>query len=372
MAKKVFVQNILSPYRCHLFNTLYKEDSNYEVYYMGKTEKDRNWDPNKLDISHKHWIDRWGLYFMFCGFHIHVNPVLVLKILLNRDINDLILGASYCDFNIIVLALFKHLHLTRKRFHFWAEANYLTLGARKDNRIKRWLRAFVYSSADGYFIVPGKMAVETFKKWGFFNNKYILFPNTIDEENLHYHPVIERESNLPQFLIPARLIEEIKGLLNFFRAIGLDNIKKAQFLIAGDGPDYNLYKDFIEENQLEEHIFLLGFCDTLQMNQLYNRVEALILPSFSDPSPLSLVEALKFHLPILCSSHCGNHYEAVKEGENGFVFSPSEIADIRGKFEKLLECQDSWKKMGQVGYDIFSACFETKRVALNFMNKIEQ
>jgi len=367
----VFIQNLFTPYRAHFFNSLNKKDPKYVVYYMGKTEKDRNWDYTQIVLSHSYWLDKWGIYFMLKRFHIHINPVLVWKTVFDKNVKEVILGVSYNDLNILALALLKHMGVTKKKYHIWAEANYLTNGARKDSSIKNYIRRFVYSSIDGYFIVPGKMSVITFEKWGFASNRYIFLPNTIDESNYVYLP--EKRDNrggVPVFLMPVRLIENVKGVLNFFVAIGNDNIKRAKFIIAGDGPDAHLYQDFIDHNRLQDHIILKGFCNPKEMNILYNRANGVILPSFSDPSPLSIVEALRFHLPVLCSSHCGNHFEAVNDGVNGYTFSPFSGSDIKDKFETFMSKLSVWSRMGEESWNIFCTTFKTENVVENFVNKM--
>ena len=181
MKRIVFIQNLIAPYRSHFFNILYSKDSRFKVYYMGKTEKDRNWKIEDIKISHDFWLDRWGIYFTLLGFHIHINPILVLKVLCSKSVGEIILGGSWCDLNVLALVLAKRLRLTKKRYHIWAEANYLTSGARNDNRLKQSLRCFVYGAVDGFFIVPGKMALITFEKWR--NQKYykpeLFFPTNL-------------------------------------------------------------------------------------------------------------------------------------------------------------------------------------------------
>ena len=103
------------------------------------------------------------------------------------------------------------------------------------------------------------------------------------------------------------------------------------------------------------------------MEQMYNEANAFVLPSFSDPSPLSMVEALKTHLPILCSTHCGNHYEVVIEGENGYCFNPLDKNDIKDKFEAFLSKRDQWTQMGEISYRNYLNIFETNKVADNFI-----
>lgn len=63
--KTVFIQNLITPYRSRLFNIICSKSKDFGVYYMGLTEADRNWDPNNIDVRHAHWIDRFGLYFMY-------------------------------------------------------------------------------------------------------------------------------------------------------------------------------------------------------------------------------------------------------------------------------------------------------------------
>lgn len=367
----VFIQNIITPYRSCTFNKLYQYDQSYIVYYMSKTERDRNWDISKINIKHKYWLDKFGIYFMFKGYHIHINPILILKVLFNRNIKNIILCVSYNDLNIIILALIKHLHLTHKNYYCWAEANYLTNGARQESKFKNFLRKFVYSSIDKAAIVPGEMAKLSFKHWGINFKKFIDFPNTIDESSLEYSCENNRSKNqLLHFFMPVRLIENVKGILNFFNAIGIENIRKSVFLIAGDGIDRHIYEKYIFDNKLQEHIKLLGFCDAKLMTEYYNNSNILLLPSFSDPSPLSIIEALYFHLPILCSSHCGNHYEAVIQGENGYTFSPFNKDEIKQKYIKILESRDKLGNMGETSFYIYNEKFNLDKVVLNLIHEM--
>lgn len=371
--KSVFVQNLVSPYRARFFNNLAEKDSSFGVFYLGRSEADRNWDISKIPMQHRYWIDRFGIYFLLKGFHFHINPVLVVKTLFSREIKNVILCVSYCDISIMALCLAKKLHLTRKRFFFWAEANHLTNGARNESGFKKRLRRWVFSAVDGAMIIPGRMSEITFEKWGVPVKNYIYLPNTIDDDAMMYDTQNNRAQNeLPVFLMPIRIIESLKGAINFFNAIGLDNILRAKFIIAGDGEDKEMYADYIKTHHLEENIILAGFCDSKKMKELYNNANALLLPSFSDPSPLTLVEGLKFHLPILCSSHCGNHYEAVKENVNGITFSPLDEFEIKKNFELFMSRREDWDVMGEKSASIYEEKFQTSKVVSNFIEQFNK
>ena len=366
----IFIQNLISPYRNRFFNSLFLLMKNFSVYYMGETEFDRNWDVSKIERKYPNWVDMNGYQFKIGGYCAHFNPRLVWRLLRNKETKNIIMAVSWQDPNIMAIAFVKKLHLTRKRLFFWAEANYTAEWTKKyNNRIKWWFKRLVFSSVDGALIIPGKMSEITFEKWNIKTERFIYLPNTIDDSNLKYVSGLRNESDLPIFLMPIRIIEKVKGGLNFFRSIGGGNIRKAKFVIAGDGEDKEIYAQFIRDNHYEENIVLEGFCDSKKMMNLYNKVNALVLPSFSDPSPLSLVEACLFHLPILCSNHCGNHYEAVEEGKNGYTFSPMNPDDIKQTFEKFMDCQDEWKKMGEISASIYKDKFETEKVIQRFVQQ---
>lgn len=368
----VFVQNIVTPYRNRFFNKLVEKMNDFSVYYMGESEPDRNWDVSQFTMNYPYWIDNHGKYVKCRDFHAHINPRLVWKILFNKSIKNVILAVSWADPNIMAICFARKFHLTKKRLFFWAEANYTAEWAKKHNsKFKWWLKRQVFSSIDGAMIIPGRMSEISFEKWGIQLNKTIVNPNTIDDSSLRYVNKNKNDNGIPHFIMPIRLIEHVKGAINFFKAIGTDNIKQAIFHVAGDGEDRDLYLSFIQDNGLENSIIMEGFCDASRMSELYNMADAMVLPSFSDPSPLSVVEALFFHLPILCSDHCGNHYEAVEYGKNGYTFSPLNTKEIKETFELFMSRRQNWAEMGSRSASIYNDLFETERVIDRFVSQFE-
>lgn len=358
--KYFFIQNIIAPYRTSLFNGLAKFNFPFLVGYMGKTEGDRNWIVNLSDLKFQYKIYS-GWYRLVKGYHIHLNLSMIYDLVTRKDVTDIILSVSWNDLNILILVFLKKIGLLKKRIHFWTEANYLTIGALSPNRFKSMLRTFSYSAVDGAFIIPGEMAKRTLDFWKVRYKKLIYLPNLIDEELFslpaNYMKLRDIEE-LPVFILPVRLIEKIKGVINFFDAIGRENICKGIFLIAGDGIDYDCYKEYIRLNNLDGHIYLLGFCDKYRMKELYEKANVMILPSFSDPSPLSLIEAIKMKLPILVSERCGNHFETVINGYNGYIFNPNKPDTIKNVFEKMLDRHKEWNEWGENSFCLYKKNFE--------------
>ena len=371
MSKYIFLQNIVSPYRVSFFNELNETSFDFEVLYMSKTESGRDWDVPEDSIKFNYYIDQ-GFYKQILRFHIHFNYKLLLRIILSSD-KDVILGGSWNDLNVIALVLLKKYGILRNRLHFWSEANNLTIGSINDNYFKAILRRFIFNSADGFFIIPGRMSAITFTHWGIINKKFVNLPNTISEELFvitHDDLFLRSKNILPVFIIPARLHEQSKGIINFFNSIGKENTLKGIFLIPGSGPDKKAISDFIKSENLTQNIQLLGFRPLNEMVKIYKQANIFILPSFSDPSPLSLVEALSMHLPLLVSERCGNHYEAVVTGENGYLFNPSKPNTIKDAFEDLLYRRLDWQTMGEKSFHLYKQIFKKDMVVNNFIKSM--
>lgn len=103
----------------------------------------------------------------------------------------------------------------------------------------------------------------------------------------------------------------------------------------------------------------------------YSNSDCFILPSYSDPSPLSIVEACCCGLPLLISCRCGNHYETLIEGENGFSFDPDNTKQIKSAYESLLTCRQNWVEMGRKSYQMFEVNFKQETVLKRFVEILE-
>ncbi len=373
--KIIFFTNIVAPYRIFLFNKLEevkaKESSfEFEVYFMRMTEADRDWDVNLDDLKFKYSIGK-GFYLMIRGFHFHFNPLLVLKLI--RSKHEIILGSSWNDFNVLSIALLKKIGLVTNKISVWSEANYLTTNNQKKSKFRDRLRKWFFSQVDGSFIVPGKMSILSFKRWGIPFKDIIILPNLVS--NSMFERTSDYKCNIdgkPVVFLVARLEEHLKGIKNFLESIGQNNLRKVIVRIAGTGSSKKDYIDYIKFNKLEDNIFLLGNLSQEQISLEYKNAHIFALPSYSDPSPLALVEAIFSGLPVLVSERCGNHFEAVINGENGYTFDPFDPEDIKTKFNTLLSQNNYWGDFSKRSVEIARANFNAEIVLTNFVQSVNK
>jgi glycosyltransferase involved in cell wall biosynthesis len=298
--------------------------------------------------------------------HFHFNPGLIFNLLKSR--NEIILGSSWNDLNVLVIILLKRIGVIKSKLSIWSEANYLTIYSQKRNALRDVLRIWVFKAIDGSFIIPGEMSFLSFDKWGIETRNIIKLPN-LQTRDIFFPSTESRPlRSKPIFLIVARLEEELKGILNFFEAIGIDNLKNIEVRIAGSGNSQGLYTSFIRKNNLDHNIFLLGNLGQNDLSTEYKNADVFLLPSYSDPSPLSVVEALFSGLPLLISNRCGNHYEAVLDGGNGYVFDPYCKIDTLSKFEILMEKRNSWKRFSEKSIELANKNFNPDKISKAFID----
>lgn len=371
--KYLILQNTMAPYRISLFNRLYEMGMDLEVLYMCEMEGYRSWVIDKSIIKYPYQIAN-GRVCRIGGMDQYWCPAFLNRFHKEKDC-EIILGGAWIFLDVLATCVLKRLGIIKSKVSFWSEANYLTNGSRKKNFFRDLLRSFVYNTGEGTVIVPGRMAVKSFNIWGMKNKTFKFLPNVIEEEL--FLRVSEGEhcfsalNERPCYVMPVRLNEKVKGIINFFKAIGEENVLQSRFFVLGDGPDKEMIQNYIIQNGYQDNIELCGFCSMDVVASYYLKSDVLILPSFSDPSPLSLVEGCCCKLPILASNRCGNHYETVDEGKNGYTFDPDNHSEIKASFESMIANRRRWFEMGLHGRHLFEENFLQERVLRRFIESLK-
>lgn len=371
--KKVyFFTNIIPPYRVFFYNLLEqtRKGSNFdfEVFFMRETESNRNWNIDLNDLKFKYKIGN-GLYFDIKGFFFHFNPLLVKDLIKSKD--EIILGGSWNNPNVMLIAFLKSIGLAKNTLSVWSEANYLTNESQAKNKLRDFLKKWFFRQIDGKFIIPGEMSVKSFAKWDIPIHNIVYLPNVVSTNVFNTNKTVDKNNKLPVFFLVARLEENIKGIKNFMNAVGVENLRRIILKIAGTGSSHEDYLKYIKDHNLDDYVKLLGNLTQQEIGEEYKNADVFLLPSFSDPSPLSIVEAISSGLPVLVSNRCGNHFETVAEGKNGYIFDPSNHVEIKDKFNKLMDRKDDWKEFSRISLQLAEENFNPEIVIKKFISSYE-
>lgn len=91
---------------------------------------------------------------------------------------------------------------------------------------------------------------------------------------------------------------------------------------------YGLYlKKLIRDNNLEDHVVMLGPLDADQMMARYQRSHVYVCPSVLENSPNSLCEAMLLGMPVI-ASNVGGIPDLVTNGEEGLLFPSGDVEDL--------------------------------------------
>lgn len=338
--------NILTPYRKYFYDLFYEccSESGHEfnVLVMAETEDNRTWKYADLESSYTTLLDSRTI--SKGEIYIHINSNLMERIRLLQPDIVVVAGSYLCPGAW-------EISRNKKKYGykclFWSESH---LHEQKGNsNIKNAIREIVrkkfYKKYDGFWYA-GKLSKEFITKYATSDAKYCFVPNLIDESVYQnsYHmsktqkqdirQSLQIENNKKILFCPARL-SPVKGILEFLNILEKLNQKQnVVFLIAGDGELKGHIENKAKEKKLD--VRLLGNKSQEEMVRLYGVADIFVLPSLSDPNPLTCIEALWAGLPLFISEHCGNYPEVIDSGNNGFVFSYGNIDVASELLEKLL------------------------------------
>lgn len=351
--------NILTPYRKYFFDLLNAElnkvDACLRVFVMSETEPNRNWSYSDFATSYTTLLRSHSLEFG--GAYLHVNSD-VMRRIDEFDPSVLVCAGSYLEPSVLqVIASKRRLGIP---IVFWSEShlqeNKGTPGLKK--AIREFIRRMVYPKFDAFWI-SGEMSLQLVKAYVKQPNS-VFVPNLVDpnlyrEDSKRESKLVREKLNISKdalvLFTPARLTP-VKGIVEFLNLLSEIRLPKAiDYIIAGEGE----LREEIERlsKELSINVHLVGQRSENEIAELYAAADYFVMPSLSDPNPLSCVEACWSGLPLLVSDHVGNYPELIQQGVNGWVFSYATREESVRILEDALSKPASWRKAaGSVSREI--------------------
>ena len=378
MKKMLYITNIPTPYRNYRFNkmvALFREQGiSLEVLYMNASEPDRNWVLDKDAMRHPYQIFSTRKVGNGLGMWLHTSLKLQWY-LLRADYDVAVLGGLASPAHFMASLLLKK-----------GKVNVLSVESNMDSiankgglatKVKQYLmRRFAF------FQVTGERSIEFIAHYvpDLDREKVLTLPNVIDEEvfantNTEVLPtqlldkIQEQKSQGNRvILIPARLIE-VKGLLPFLTCLRKED--KVFVVIAGEGELRPQIEKLIRDNEL--NVSLLGEVNQAQVAGLMKLTDFMALPSRSDASPLSVIEAISCGVPLLVSRNIGNINDVLKTGVNGWSFAYDNPAQTRAAISSALTVTEpEYQEMRTQAVNLFKQRFATDVVLKNYLDSLKR
>ena len=218
-------------------------------------------------------------------------------------------------------------------------------------------------------VISPSIEIQEMSKTFIHENKSHFIPNGVSIDK--YKPgraLLSKniEDNIGGKLVifTSRRLVEKNGILYLLKSIPILLKTNNNFivLIAGDGPEKERYKAFINANSLENSIFLLGNIQNDEIVNYYNRSDIFVLPSLMEATSISCLEAMACGLPII-GTNVGGIPFLVKNNINGFIINPANEFEIARYLHILIHDIEMRKAFAKKSIEIVKENFTWDNIA---------
>jgi glycosyltransferase involved in cell wall biosynthesis len=193
----------------------------------------------------------------------------------------------------------------------------------------------------------GSLGREYFVKYGAKPERIFYFPYEPDYALIENLPADAIESARQQLgLTPGRHrmvysgrlvdLKRVDLLIDAFSAVASDRLDW-DLLIVGDGPQKAILQAKIPADLVSRVIWAGFIDDQLRVSAIYRNCDLLVLPSDFEPWALVINEAVCAGLAVVCSNVVGAAAELVRDGVNGRVFPPGDLAALTDALRQMTE-----------------------------------
>ena len=142
-----------------------------------------------------------------------------------------------------------------------------------------------------------------------------------------------------------------KGILEFVEAaqIVAKRDRRAEFLVVGwidEGNPAAVSRAFVEQASRSSHIHFVGKRDDIR--DVLVATDVLALPSYSEGTPRSVLEAMAMAKPVVTTDVRGCR-QTVEDGVNGFLVPPRDGQKLATAIETLIADTALRTRMGSAG-----------------------
>jgi glycosyltransferase involved in cell wall biosynthesis len=177
---------------------------------------------------------------------------------------------------------------------------------------------------------------------------WTLLPNAIQvPKKLYEKKVFEKEI----IIVYLARIEQRKGFFDFLQIIPelIRQYPSCKIHIAGQGDSISS-KQFIKEKGLTDNVFFLGYINPEERNSLLQKSHVLVLPSYNEGLPMSLLEAMSYCV-VPVTTNVGGIPEVVLHGTNGIMVQPGDKPGLLNGIGLALNNKKSFDSMSKSAYE---------------------
>ena len=159
------------------------------------------------------------------------------------------------------------------------------------------------------------------------------------------------QNNQLNITILSRLVPH-KNIDKVIKAISNLNNPFIKLNIVGEGPEIDRLKSISSKYDYKDNIVFHGKLNREDINRIFLNTDLFIQASNYEGLPHSLLEAMSFGIPVLCTP-VGDCKEILENEDRGYMLDlPVSQDNIKSKIAKIINEKDIAVTKGQKGKDI--------------------
>ena len=137
----------------------------------------------------------------------------------------------------------------------------------------------------------------------------------------------------------------VRELVRSFAAL-CEKEEDVELVVAGDGADLEGMKELARRLGVEERVSFRGWVDRDELIGLYHGAMGVVLPSFSEGMPYTVLEAMAAGKPVICSRVSGMD-EVVDHGVNGLLYDLGNEMGLMKAMLRLVRDPEECRRLGE-------------------------
>jgi glycosyltransferase involved in cell wall biosynthesis len=257
----------------------------------------------------------------------------------------------------------------------WVGTNHVWHSTDEKLRFYEKLDAFVLKSAKLIFTVSQEIKDDLIKK-GFPAKKLHVISNGIpiqqfdqssQRQNLRNSWKVS-DSDILLGII-GRLAPE-KGHEVLFKALQqlISRYPSVKCLVVGDGPLREDLENLTKKMSLSSHVIFTGIRKDIA--DIYHACDIMINASFIEGMPMTILEAMASHLPIIATK-VGGVPQVIDDHKNGILLEAGQPDQLANAIEELVSNPGLRKLLAQKAYQDVCNQFSDKRMAKDYQRYYE-
>jgi len=200
-------------------------------------------------------------------------------------------------------------------------------------------------------VCAARFLAEDLKRHPNISDKVAYIPNGINLNDFKRNGVKREQGETIRLLCAGRLVE-LKGFRFAIEAMGYlkNEYPQVKLDILGKGPAKESLAQLSEKLGVSHMVRFLAPVDHSEMSRVYNEYQFLVMPSLTEGFPMTLIEAMASHLPIVATDIPA--VRAVLPPESATLVMKENGRDLAEKLKWAFENPEPVRRGADKAYEI--------------------